>query len=59
MIPAPMISKMKGLISLLKIALTSAQNELPLQTLSENNAVGERDCARHEKKHMAKCQYLQ
>ena len=48
--PPPIISKVKGLIPLLKIALPSAQNELLLQTLSENNVVGERDCARHEKK---------
>ena len=44
-----MISKMKGLIPLLKIALTSAKNELHLQTLSENNVVGERDCTGHER----------
>ena len=49
MIPPPIISKVKGLIPLLNIALTSAQNELHLQTLSENNVVRRRDYAGHER----------
>ena len=53
MTPPPIISKVKGLIPSQNISLSSAQNELLLQTLSENNDVGERDCVGHEKKHMA------
>ena len=49
MIPPPMISKVKGLIPLLNIALSSAQNELLQQTLSEYNTVRIRDCTGHER----------
>ena len=59
MIPPPMISKLKGLIPLLKISLTSAQNEPFVQATSKDNAVREGECAGHEKKHMAQCQNLQ
>ena len=57
--PPPMISKVKGFIPLLKIALTSAQNESLVQATSEDNVVREGDCAGHERKHMAQCQNLQ
>ena len=53
MIPPPMISKMKGLIPLLNIALYSAQSELFVHATSEDNAVREGDYVGHEKKHMA------
>ena len=58
MIPPPMISKVKGLIPLLKIAPSSAQNEPFVQATSEDNVVGEGDCTGHEKKHMAQCQNI-
>ena len=59
MIPPPMISKLKGLIPLLNIALSSAQNEPFVQATSEDNVVGEGECDGHEKKHMAQCQNMQ
>ena len=59
MIPPPIISKLKGSIPLLNIALTSAQNGSLMQATSEDNVVREGDCAGHERKHMAQCQNLQ
>ena len=50
--------QVKGLIPLLNIALSSAQNEPFVQATSEDNDVGERDCAGHEKKHMAQYQNM-
>ena len=53
MIPPPMISKVKGLIPLLEISPSSAQNEPFVQATSEDNDVGKEDCAGHERKNMA------
>ena len=53
-----MISKVKGLIPFLKIALTSAQNEPLVQATSKDTTVRKGDCAGHERKHMAQCQNM-